>query len=187
MLTKRQPALATVPAKWPESGFTLVELMVTLTVASILLLIAVPAFRSVTAGNRLTTQANDLVAAINLARSEAIKRNATITFCRAEAADATECAGDEGEWEHWIVSTPDETVIRTGSINTYGGSILVESTLDNDEAAFGADGLARTGGVLASDQELTVCSSGITRDNLRRVVIGAGSRLATQVDTVEEC
>lgn len=50
------------------------ELMVTITIAGILLSIAIPNFTSVISSNRLTTYANELVTALNFARSEAIKR-----------------------------------------------------------------------------------------------------------------
>lgn len=61
-------------------GFTLVELMVTLAVAAIALTIAVPSFQSVFQSNRLVSQANELVTAINLARNEAIKRGVNVTL-----------------------------------------------------------------------------------------------------------
>jgi len=60
------------------SGFTLIELMITITVAAILLGIAIPSFNYLTVSSKLTTTANDLVTAIGVARSEAIKRNAVI-------------------------------------------------------------------------------------------------------------
>lgn len=57
-----------------NQGFTLIELMVTISIAAILLGIAIPSFTSTITSNRLTTNANELVTALNLARSEAIKR-----------------------------------------------------------------------------------------------------------------
>ena len=55
-------------------GFTLMELMVTIAIAGILLGVAIPSFTSIISSNRLTTYANELVTALNFARSEAIKR-----------------------------------------------------------------------------------------------------------------
>src|SRR3989344_4698731 len=58
-----------------NSGFTLIELIITLTIAGILMAVAVPGLKNFVSSNRLTAQINDLIADINLARSEAIKRN----------------------------------------------------------------------------------------------------------------
>jgi prepilin-type N-terminal cleavage/methylation domain-containing protein len=55
-----------------NSGFTLMELMVTIAIAAILVGTAIPSFTSTITNNRLTTSANELVTALNLARSEAV-------------------------------------------------------------------------------------------------------------------
>jgi len=59
-------------------GFTLLELMVTVAVLSILLTMGVPAFGDLVRNNRITAQANQLVSAINIARSEAVKRGRNV-------------------------------------------------------------------------------------------------------------
>jgi type IV fimbrial biogenesis protein FimT len=64
------------------SGFSLVELVITVTIAGILTAIAIPSFSSVISNNRLTTYSNDFVGALNLARSEAIKRGSQVTVKR---------------------------------------------------------------------------------------------------------
>jgi len=56
------------------------ELMVTVAIAGILLGVAIPSFTSIISSNRLTTYANELVTALNLARSEAIKRGQPVTI-----------------------------------------------------------------------------------------------------------
>jgi type IV fimbrial biogenesis protein FimT len=63
-----------------HSGFTLIELMVTVALAAILVTLAIPSFRTMVLDNRLVTAANAFVADANLARSEAIKRGTTVSI-----------------------------------------------------------------------------------------------------------
>lgn len=62
-----------------SSGFTIVELMVSLAVASILIGIAIPAFTDFIRQRTLTTGVNDMVLAITYARSEAVRRGETVS------------------------------------------------------------------------------------------------------------
>lgn len=66
-------------------GFTLIELMVVVTIAAVMLGLAIPSFREFTAGQRVKNTAFDFAAALLLARSEAIKRNAAVTVVHAGA------------------------------------------------------------------------------------------------------
>lgn len=68
-------------------GFTLVELMVVLSIAAILLGIGLPSFRTLINSQRITTAANDLLATIHLTRSEAIKRGARVDLVPAGGGD----------------------------------------------------------------------------------------------------
>ncbi|WP_163836204.1 GspH/FimT family pseudopilin [Spartinivicinus ruber] len=62
------------------AGFTLVELLITLTVLSITINYAVPSFDSIIRSYKLRAETNNLVSSLYLAKSEAIKRNQTITI-----------------------------------------------------------------------------------------------------------
>jgi type IV fimbrial biogenesis protein FimT len=64
-------------------GFTLIELMTTTFVAAILLTIATPYFRDFVLGQRTKTAAYDLASSLVYARSEAIKRNTSVTVAPA--------------------------------------------------------------------------------------------------------
>ncbi len=85
------------------TGFTLLELIIVVTIGGILLAIAVPSFDSMIRNNRLTAYANDLVTAMNLARSEAIKRGSSVTVRK---VDASSCTATGTNWEDgWDVFT----------------------------------------------------------------------------------
>lgn len=159
------------------SGFTLLELMVTVAVASVLLTVAVPSFNQMILNSRLTAQANDVVAALNFARSEAIKRNTSVSFCRVDPARPTVCAAQAGNWQNWIITPGGGNVVRSGVVNTFSGGISVQSTLTGDQVVFGSEGLARTGGAIVANQRVSVCSQRARSG--RRVVLGSGSRLST--------
>lgn len=70
-----------------KNGFTLIEMLVTLVVASITLGIAIPSFTHLITSNSLAVTTNAYVSAINTARVEAIKLNRTVQFCSNLAAN----------------------------------------------------------------------------------------------------
>jgi type IV fimbrial biogenesis protein FimT len=60
-------------------GFTLVELLTTMVVMALMLAVGVPSFQSFVASQRTKSAATELMSALMIARSEAVKRNATVT------------------------------------------------------------------------------------------------------------
>lgn len=83
------------------AGFSVFELMIVLTLIAILLALATPSFREFTRSNQVTSTNNDLVTALNLARSEALRRSTGVTVC--SSANGTSC-GSADDWvSGWIV------------------------------------------------------------------------------------
>jgi type IV fimbrial biogenesis protein FimT len=69
------------------TGFTLIELMVVIAVATILTVVAAPGFRDLIVGQRAKTAAFALASSATQARSEAIKRNAEVQLVPVTPAD----------------------------------------------------------------------------------------------------
>src|SRR5262245_55462328 len=89
-------------------GFTLLELMAAVAVFAVLLGVGVPAFTDVIRNNQISTASSDLVSALALARSEAMKRGVRVSICAAATQDT--CATGEAakNWSTgWIVFTDD--------------------------------------------------------------------------------
>lgn len=69
-----------------SQGFTLIELMVTVAILGIVLALGVPSFVGTLAQNRMATQTNELVASLNLARMEAVRRSQSVTLRAVDTA-----------------------------------------------------------------------------------------------------
>lgn len=70
-------------------GFTLIELLVTMVVMAVLLSIAAPSFQAFVAGQRTKAATTELMSTLMLARSEAVKRNGTVSISPLTAGDWT--------------------------------------------------------------------------------------------------
>lgn len=165
------------------AGFTLLELMVTLSVLAILVALAVPSFTSLINSNRLAAQANEVVASLQLARTEAIRQNSRAVVCR--TTNGTSCAGANGQWARWItyVDTDRNKAISAGEIvrdSTAANAVRISS--DVNTITFFADGIARTGGLTSALQgaSIVVCiPTTKPAENRRMVQLTSGSRVGT--------
>src|SRR5689334_9314032 len=83
-----------------DRGFSLIELMVAIVLLGTLLGWGIPTFREFTRNNSVTVANNDLVTSLNLARSEALRRNRPVTVCA--SADSETCNEDPDWAGGWI-------------------------------------------------------------------------------------
>ncbi|HNS58810.1 MAG TPA: GspH/FimT family pseudopilin [Nitrosomonas europaea] len=84
-----------------SKGFTMIELMLTISIASILLAMAVPSYQSLMRESRLTTQANELMTSLHYARSEAVKRGMRVTICK--SSDGASCTNGSSWQDGWLI------------------------------------------------------------------------------------
>lgn len=125
------------------AGFTLVELIVVITIVAILLTIGVPSYRYVTNSNRLSAEVNGLLGDLQFARSEAIKEGATVTVCPPRA-DLGGCSGTSSRWDQgWIVlsATANPAVLRIQQPFANAKDTF-ESTLGETAISFDRNGFA---------------------------------------------
>ena len=171
-------------------GFTLTELMVTVAVASILATIAIPGFRGLTNSNALTTAANDVVAALNLAKMEAIKRNAGAQFCSNLAATNSSdtlglACGTLGAAVYVSTSgAPSTMKVRDASAGALPASVQLHGNIA--AVRFGGMGLGYRPGAPAtpfSGNVIDLCSAALSADNHRIVAMATGSLITTTTNT----
>ncbi len=105
-----------VPHRRAAPGFTLVELLVTVVVLAVVLTLGLPALQRTLERNRVTSDANRLVSALHLARSEAVKRGERVLVC--PSRDGQTCGGD---WSAgWIVLRLDADGALAEVLRRYG-------------------------------------------------------------------
>lgn len=134
------------------AGFTLIELMVTVAVLAIVMAVAIPNFTTLVNNNRLTAQANEMLAAIMLARTEAIKQNESMVFCH--SVDGVNCSAPPAAgWQGWLVrGTVDVTPVATGIVRSARLVVLSSGSVANavidgvgHSVRFTPQGLLRSG------------------------------------------
>jgi type IV fimbrial biogenesis protein FimT len=92
--------------KQRQMGFTLYELMITVTVVAIVLAFGIPNLRQFTLNSRMTSAANDLHATFMMARTEAAHAKSNVIICAsADPMGAAEC---NGTWDQGYVAFIDE-------------------------------------------------------------------------------
>ncbi len=171
--------------KITSKGFTLVELMVTVAVGVILLTLAVPGFQDMIRNNRMATQTNEFVTALNLARSEAVKRGVRVTVCKSSNGD--DCDTSASGWEQgWMVfADGDNDGVCTQSGSTCNEEIisihaplapsatLAGNALVDDYISFVPSGFSQTTGGGLQVGTVTLCAA----SKARQIILSSTGRV----------
>jgi type IV fimbrial biogenesis protein FimT len=94
-----------------QSGFTLVELLITITIATILMSIGIPSYKYVTTSNRVSGEINALLGDMQFARYEAVKEGLPVQICPTTASGTT-CSATATWSGGWIVLSSTSVVLR---------------------------------------------------------------------------
>lgn len=148
-----------------QSGFTLIELMVAISVLAILLALGLPSFQASLRSNRVATATNEMIASISLARSEAIRSTRGGGVC--PSADGAACGGAWSDgWLVWADADADGILDAGEAVLRYsrGNANL---TADGPAAiAFDARGRRRA----AASQSVTLVPSECGGQPLQRTL-----------------
>jgi type IV fimbrial biogenesis protein FimT len=175
-------------------GYTLIELVATMAIAGTLLALAIPSFNATLTSSRLTSYANDFVSALNLARSEAVRRGIAVTVSK---------KGTLPDWgkEGWTVfvdingnginnsldnlcststigAATEDCILRAYPPLTTGYSL---TTTDNNAVVYLPSGLITA----QNEKSFTLCS-GITSKSIIITIVGR-AYISSGVVTVESC
>jgi len=174
--------------KQAQRAFTIIELVITVTILAILAATAVPSFRTLMANSRSTTLANEMFVALNIARSEAIKRGRLVSIC--PSSTGTDCSTTALWQDGWIVfldsagSDTASPVVGVGDVIKQWGANANGATVNVTKGAAGQSFIRFTGqGMLGRSSSDTnevviyVRQSGCQGSSARQLQIGIAGRV----------
>lgn len=161
-----------------QSGFTLIELVTTLAVATVLISMAIPGVNTFLMNSRQSSSINNFVSAMHLARSAAVTKNTRITIC--VSSDGADC--DSSDWDQgWIVFTDTNSnqSVDAGEVIIGAGGATTGLTIESSEFArflmYRPNGRVMNATVNANSGEFTVCDSR-GNDHVRVIIVDSAGR-----------
>ena len=160
------------------AGFSILELMVALTVLGILLGVGIPAFRATVENNRLVSANNEFISALNYTRSEALKRSNPVSLCA--STNGTTCAGSTN-WTTGYIAFGD-----TNANGNLDGAETVLQAWPATQTNLTLNSTTRTfvryasTGVSSGTETFSLLKPGCTGDKARQITISVTGRIRSQ-------
>ena len=151
-------------------GFTLIELLISVTIVAILTNAGAPAYNDYIAKKRVQKSERSLASALNLTRSEAVKRNARVYLVPSDAAN----------WESGWAITSSSTKTYAQCLSNATDCVIVQQALDQVNVTGGPASVVYTGAgrlVTGTSASFGLCALGThSYKELRTVAVSASGR-----------
>jgi type IV fimbrial biogenesis protein FimT len=171
-----------------EHGFTLVELLIAMAVLGIVIMIGLPSMTTWIQNTQIRTHAETTVSGLQLARAEALKRNATVRFQFVSSLTAACVLSVSGK--SWVVSLSDPTALCNVDPSDTAAPLIIQkkdgnegspnTALTSGAAAVVFNGLGRsTGGNVTINitNPVGACGSGVGQLRCLQIQVTPGGQL----------
>ncbi len=176
-----------------QLGYSMVELLVVLTLAAILMSLAVPSMTSMLNTQKAKSMGTSFLASLNLARNEAIKRNARVVMCK--SVDGTGCVTSGGWEQGWIVF---HDVNNNALLNTAEDLILTQGAVAKNlrltgnlhvanYVSYSASGSAKMISGAFQSGTLTLCFDPPSVPDIKKIILSATGRARLQKGVAADC
>jgi type IV fimbrial biogenesis protein FimT len=154
-----------------NSGFTVVEMLVTISILAIVLSIGIPSFNAIIRSSDISANSSDMIIALNYARIEAVKRGTSVQLDQRNGASWT------GGMVVWV---DDDDSMDSGEELRYWDEFTTGSTVAsaNSVTAF----VFSATGEVNSDDTLTLCDSRTGEAGRTITVLSSGAVYAEEFD-----
>jgi len=176
----------------PAHGYSLVELMVVLALASIVMSLGLPAMTGMLSTQRAASLSAAFLNSLNLARAEAIKRNARAVLCK--SANGLSCSASGGWEQGWIVFhdvnnnaalDADEALILQQAAAS--GLSLTGNFSVADYVSYSASGSAKLLSGAFQAGTFTLCLSPASDPDVRQIVLSKTGRARIIKGSASDC
>lgn len=155
-----------------KSGFTLVEVLVTIFILAIVIAIGVPSYQSMIRGSAMSSNSSDILTSFNYARIEAIKRATSVQLTPQTHAD----------WSSGLVvwlDSDEDGVLDNGEELRIWETFASGTSVNSSNAATGF--VFNAMGEVNQEDQLTLCDDRVAEQGRVISVLVSGATYAEKV------